>query len=208
MFSKEEITRLEEISKMPADKRQAAVNEFLKKLKPEQIEQLKKQQTCIFCGIANKQVKTSIVYEDKESMAVMDINPVRPGHVLLFPRKHTNLLDNKFEEMVKKLSLAAIKAVNGNDIEIKTSENAGQKDAHIALHLIPRFKDNNNEDAARKESPEDIAKKIVSNLLKKTEDKNIFIKNVHEKSLPREEKVENKIEHDSGLEAWLEERIP
>ncbi len=204
MFSREEIKRLEEISKLPADKRQAAVNEFLKKLKPEQIEQLKKQQTCIFCGIANRQVKAIIVYEDKENMAVMDINPVRPGHILLFPKMHTNALDDKLGDKVKKLYLAAIKAVNGNDIEIKTSENAGQKDMHIALHLIPRFGDKDSEDAARKERPEDIAKRIASNLSKKNEQP---FKKALTENVPAKEEV-RKIEIDHGLEVWLEERIP
>ena len=205
MFSKEEIKRLEEVSKLPADKRQAAVNEFLKKLKPEQIEQLKKQQTCIFCRIANRQVKASIVYEDKENMAVMDINPVRPGHVLLFPRMHTNALDDKLGDKVKKLSLAAIRAVNGDDIEIKTSENAGQKDSHTALHMVPRFKDKYSEDPARKERPEDIAKKIFLNLSEK--DEQPFKKALTENTPAKKESVK-KIEIDHGYEVWLEERIP
>ena len=207
MFSKEEIKNLEEISKLPSDKRQTAVNEFLKKLKPEQIEQLKKQQTCIFCGIANKQVKASIVYEDKESIAVMDINPVRPGHILFFPRKHANSLDDKFESIVKKLSLATTKTVNGNDIEIKTSENSGQKDGHTALHMIPRFKDKNSEDVARKEKPEDIAKGIVSNLSEKDEEKSSLGK-ILEKTEEKKEVMSSKPKNDHGLEVWLEERIP
>ena len=45
---------------------------------------------CIFCKIAAKQIPASIVYEDDDLLAFKDINPARPVHVLVIPKKHVS----------------------------------------------------------------------------------------------------------------------
>ena len=43
---------------------------------------------CIFCKIANKEINSNFVYEDDILMAIMDINPICDGHILIIPKKH------------------------------------------------------------------------------------------------------------------------
>ena len=43
---------------------------------------------CIFCKIANKEIPSSVVYEDELVLAFNDINPVAPVHILVVPKKH------------------------------------------------------------------------------------------------------------------------
>ncbi len=43
---------------------------------------------CIFCRIAVKEIPAKIVYEDKESMAFLDINPRSKGMCIIIPKKH------------------------------------------------------------------------------------------------------------------------
>ena len=43
---------------------------------------------CIFCRIVRGEIPASKVYEDEEILAFNDINPLRPVHVLVIPKKH------------------------------------------------------------------------------------------------------------------------
>ena len=43
---------------------------------------------CLFCKIINKEVDSSIVYEDKDILAFNDIDPKAPVHILVVPKKH------------------------------------------------------------------------------------------------------------------------
>jgi histidine triad (HIT) family protein len=47
----------------------------------------------VFCAIVARELPASIVAEDAHTVAFMDINPRRPGHTLVVPRRHaTDLL--------------------------------------------------------------------------------------------------------------------
>ena len=43
---------------------------------------------CIFCKIATDQLPSSKVYEDDDCLAILDINPVSRGHLLVLIREH------------------------------------------------------------------------------------------------------------------------
>jgi hypothetical protein len=47
---------------------------------------------CIFCAIVAGSAPASIVYDDADLLAFMDIRPVTPGHLLVIPKRHTPLL--------------------------------------------------------------------------------------------------------------------
>ena len=43
---------------------------------------------CVFCQIASGEVRSEIIYEDDQVIGLMDICPIRPGHVQIIPREH------------------------------------------------------------------------------------------------------------------------
>jgi histidine triad (HIT) family protein len=43
---------------------------------------------CPLCGIAQGRLPAHIVYEEPRFLAVLDANPIRPGHVRIIPRAH------------------------------------------------------------------------------------------------------------------------
>ncbi|MGZ4385952.1 MAG: HIT family protein, partial [Gaiellaceae bacterium] len=47
---------------------------------------------CIFCRIVAAQAERSLVYEDGETVAFMDIAPITPGHTLIVPKTHASML--------------------------------------------------------------------------------------------------------------------
>ena len=47
---------------------------------------------CDFCTIASGRFAVSVVHETDSVLALMDIQPVNPGHVLVIPRAHATYL--------------------------------------------------------------------------------------------------------------------
>ena len=52
---------------------------------------------CVFGKIINKEIDSSIVFEDDDVLAINDINPLAPVHILLMPKKHIANLDDMQE---------------------------------------------------------------------------------------------------------------
>lgn len=130
-------------------------------LTKEQIEQLKKfaelppekkaellEKQCIFCQIVKGNVDTIKVYEDKKLLAVLDINPANPGHVLIFPKQHFQLLfqlpddvREKMFDILSKLSIYLVNTVKAKGINFYAANGlaAGQRVPHFVFNLIPRY---------------------------------------------------------------------
>ena len=146
-LTQEQLAELNEISQLPVEEQKIKLNAFLQTLTPEQIDFLKKQQTsCLFCQIVNGELPTKKIYEDDSVVAVLDIHPATKGHVLLFPKKHYDLLAlvpdvghlfdvaNKISKNVFELTQA-----EGTNIFVANGSAAGQKVPHVCVHIIPRF---------------------------------------------------------------------
>ncbi|MDE2573472.1 MAG: histidine triad nucleotide-binding protein [bacterium] len=43
---------------------------------------------CLFCKIVNGAIPAERVYEDERAIAIRDVNPKAPAHVLVLPRTH------------------------------------------------------------------------------------------------------------------------
>jgi histidine triad (HIT) family protein len=116
-------------------------------LTPEQMAEAAKQQ-CIFCQIASGQVASKKIYEDDKVVAVLDINPANPGHVLLMTKEHYVVMPQIPDDVVahigmitKALSHALLRALKaqGTTIFVANGVTAGQRAQHFMLHLIPRM---------------------------------------------------------------------
>lgn len=101
---------------------------------------------CVFCKLIseNKMMK---VYEDKWTVAFMDIAKDVDGHILAIPKKHVkNILDCD-EETLYKL-MASVKKVSnhlvnncgydGVNLLNASGKSAGQSVSHFHIHIIPR----------------------------------------------------------------------
>jgi len=100
---------------------------------------------CIFCKIADKEISSSIVYEDPEIVAFNDINPQAPVHIIIIPRKHIPTvidLEENDAALIGKLFIVAKKLAKEKEIEdgyrlvINCNPGAGQSVFHIHLHLL------------------------------------------------------------------------
>ena len=102
---------------------------------------------CIFCKIVAGEIPCKKVYEDKGSLAFLDINPRNPGHTLVIPRKHVqdifSISEGDAAELIKAIRRVAIgvqKATDAKGISITQSNGqlAGQLVPHMHFHIIPR----------------------------------------------------------------------
>jgi len=116
-------------------------------LSPEEREKVIQQQ-CIFCQISTGKIDTIKVYEDSDVLAVLDINPATPGHVLIFPKMHLQFLfqlsdkvRDKLFEISSKISIYLVNAVKAKGVNFYSANGpaAGQRLPHFVFHLIPRY---------------------------------------------------------------------
>ena len=112
-----------------------------------------KKDDCIFCKIAAGEIPSRKIYEDSDLIAIMDLNPTSKGHSLIIPKEHcTNIYDidediaAKVMKTAKKLATKMTVAWNcdGFNLLQNNGETAGQTMFHFHMHLIPRYKDADN----------------------------------------------------------------
>ena len=123
-----------------------ALEEKLKQMSPEELKAFQKQQ-CIFCQIVAGRVASKKVYEDNVCIAILDINPANPGHLLLLPKEHYPIMPlvpkEELEHMgkvAKHLSHCLLKSLKAEGVSmfIANGVAAGQRAQHFMIHLIPR----------------------------------------------------------------------
>jgi histidine triad (HIT) family protein len=105
---------------------------------------------CIFCKIANKEMDSDIIYEDKDFIAFHDISPRAPIHVLIIPKKHivsVNYLKEEHKELIGSLFLVAQKVVGqlgirdkGYKLAFNVGKDGGQIVDHLHLHVLGGWK--------------------------------------------------------------------
>jgi histidine triad (HIT) family protein len=95
----------------------------------------------IFSKIIKKEIPAHIIFEDKNFISFLDINPLTIGHSLVVPKVETDYifdLENKYLEQIltfsKKISGALEKSVSCSRVGWKV---VGLEVPHAHVHLIP-----------------------------------------------------------------------
>ena len=108
-----------------------------------------KDDNCIFCKLANKDIPTNIIYEDDRFTVILDASPATKGHALILPKSHAANIYELSDEMAAKAMILAKKMAtamtaalkcDGFNIVQNNGECAGQTVFHFHMHLIPRYK--------------------------------------------------------------------
>lgn len=121
----------------------------------------------VFAKILRGELPSHKVYEDAETLALMDIMPRCEGHSLVIPKGPVrNLLDASPVQLaaclktVQKVAAAAVKAFDADGLTLLQANEAagGQVVFHLHFHIMPRWEGKSLGPAASKmEKPEVLA---------------------------------------------------
>jgi len=102
---------------------------------------------CVFCKIVARQIPATVVREDADTLAFMDIGQVNPGHVLVACKAHVEniygLQDAQAAavfQAVAKVARAIRAAFDPPGLSVYQANGtpAGQTVFHFHLHVLPR----------------------------------------------------------------------
>ncbi|KAI5185893.1 hypothetical protein NEHOM01_1143 [Nematocida homosporus] len=95
---------------------------------------------CIFCRIVKGEVGNK-VYEDSLFIAVMDVNPISRGHMLVVPKEHAEQLTDLSDAYLGGALLVIKQIVSkvGTIDQYNILQNNGhlQSVKHVHFHIIP-----------------------------------------------------------------------
>lgn len=102
---------------------------------------------CVFCKIVASQIPSFKLYEDAETLAFLDINPVHDGHALVITKSHYptvfEIAPEAFAAVARatvKVAKAVFTAVTPDGLNLVQSNGAGaaQSVPHFHVHVLPR----------------------------------------------------------------------
>ena len=106
----------------------------------------KTKNSSVFTKIINREIKATIVYEDKDVIAFVPLRLQAPVHLLIVPKKEIHTINDVSEEdtlLLGKLFLVAKKLAKekgisetGYRLSMNINEDAGQSVFHLHMHLL------------------------------------------------------------------------
>jgi len=101
---------------------------------------------CIFCSIIARKTPGRIVFEDNLVVAIEDIRPQAPVHLLVMPRAHVDSLNDlkpEDESLLGRLFIVAARLARERGLDTKGYRTvinngawAGQSVAHLHVHVM------------------------------------------------------------------------
>ena len=99
---------------------------------------------CLFCRMIAGEIKANVAYEDADLLAIHDINPQAPVHILVIPKKHIEKISHLQPTdtgVIEKVVCGAQKIAAQNNwknfrLVFNNGAEAGQSVFHIHLHLL------------------------------------------------------------------------
>jgi histidine triad (HIT) family protein len=102
---------------------------------------------CVFCKIVAGQIPSFRLYEDNETLAFLDINPVHDGHSLVISKSHypdVFAIEPEAFAAVARSTVKVARAVNsaiapdGLNLVQANGPGAAQSVPHFHIHIVPR----------------------------------------------------------------------
>ncbi len=99
-----------------------------------------KETKCVFCSIIENKMPSYKIAENKKAIAILEINPLTKGHILILPLEHTTI--DKTPRLAMSLAQKIAKKIKTKlkpeDIKLETSSFQG----HAIINVVPLYKDN------------------------------------------------------------------
>ncbi|KIO29248.1 hypothetical protein M407DRAFT_242700 [Tulasnella calospora MUT 4182] len=118
---------------------------------------------CAFCNIISRKQRAFLIFEDDHTIAILDILPIRRGHVLVIPKEHISRLSELPEEVagrlgqtVTKVAGAITRALDNTALNVVCNQEYAQAVPHVHYHIVPAPSESSNKltSKAQDETPE------------------------------------------------------
>ena len=103
--------------------------------------------TCVFCAIVRGDLSADVVYRDDDVIAFLDHRPLFPGHMLVVPVRHVEVLGELPDEIglpLLRVTRAAARAMESGlgaqGSFVALNNTVSQSVAHLHFHVVPRTK--------------------------------------------------------------------
>ena len=106
------------------------------------------EKNCPFCRMVRHKLNAVVVHEGDKILAVMDLYPATPGHVLVLPKEHIEniyVMPAELGARIMATAIAVAKAIkqkfspDGLNLIQSNELAAGQTIPHFHLHIVPRY---------------------------------------------------------------------
>lgn len=101
--------------------------------------------TCTFCRILAGDLPADVVLSDDDVVAFLDHRPLFPGHVLVVPRQHVELLGDlpaaalgPLSARVQQISAVVPPALGAEGTFVAVNNGVSQSVPHLHVHVVPR----------------------------------------------------------------------
>ena len=104
------------------------------------------EEKSIFQMILDKEIESTIIYEDDQIFSIEDINPAAKVHLLIIPKKRINTINDVKNEDINLIGSMVLVAKelakkyeidqSGYRLVWNTNSDGGQTVFHIHLHLL------------------------------------------------------------------------
>ena len=132
---------LKQLENFPEDKRDQ-ITEQINSMTTEQLEQFIQQNklahlegNCIFCSIASGETQSYKIAEDSSFIAILELNPLSKGHVLIVPKQHLDKIPDTVNPLMQQVKNKLKEKFSPNEIKINEIQIMG----HALLELIPIY---------------------------------------------------------------------
>lgn len=102
---------------------------------------------CPFCLIVGRKAPARIIHEDQHTLALLDVNPIAPGHVLVITKDHIPLFTDiepakwptQAGPLFKTAYALARKIKSGLSCDHVSVLMRGKRIPHVHIHLVPSY---------------------------------------------------------------------
>ena len=117
------------------------------------------EQQCIFCSIVDGKVSSYKIDENKDNIAILEINPVSNGHTLVIPKQHleTEKIPSNAFTLAKKIAKKIKSKLKPKEVQISAKSMFG----HSVVEILPLY---GNESGERKKADEKDLEKLQKQL--------------------------------------------
>ena len=103
---------------------------------------------CLFCKMAKGEIPYNLVYEDGDLLAIYDIYPQAPVHVICFPKEHVADSADDINEQNAHIAAKIFAAIpkicaslgveNGYRVVTNIGQDGGQTINHLHFHILAK----------------------------------------------------------------------